>query len=257
MELVDIGYGELALCFLVVVAAGIASLKLHLGLEREIAWATLRMTAQLVLMGYLLRIIFGIGSAWLVLLVLGGMIFFAARIVTGRTAEKQVALFWPTFFTMLLSYMVITVFATAAIVRVDPWYAPQYVIPIGGMVVGNSMNAIALALERFFASLRQGRTRVELCLSLGATAEEASAFGVREAVRAAMIPTINSMFAIGLVFLPGMMTGQILAGADPLVAIRYQIMIMLLILGSTLLGSILILRIVGRLCFTRADQIRI
>lgn len=257
MEIIDIGYFELAFCLILVLAAGLASVGLKLGLERDILWATVRTVAQLFLLGYILRFIFGVETAWLVLLILFGMILFAAWTIRGRMEQRPVAFFWPTFLSMLLSYFVVVFFATALVIRVEPWYLPHYVIPLGGMVVGNSMNAIALALDRLFSSLDKGRQEVELHLSLGATYREASQRPLKEAVRAGMIPSINNMMAVGVVFIPGMMTGQILAGVDPMVAIKYQIMIMILILISTMSGGILVTHLVRRLCFTRDHQLKI
>ncbi len=257
MEIIDIGYFELAFCLILVLAAGLASVALRLGLERDLLWGTVRTVAQLFLLGYVLRFIFAVEEPWLVLLILFGMILFAAWTIHGRMEKRPVAFFWPTLVSMLLSYFVIVFFATALVVGVDPWYLPQYVIPLGGMVVGNSMNAIALALDRLFSSLDKGRQEVELHLSLGATYREASRRPLKEAIRAGMIPTLNNMMAVGVVFIPGMMTGQILAGVDPMVAIKYQIMIMIMILISTMSGGILVTHLVRRLCFTANHQLKI
>ncbi len=118
------------------------------------------------------------------------------------------------------------------------------------MVIGNSMNAIAISIDRLFSDLLRRRGEVELLLCLGATGGEASADMFRDAVKAGMIPSINSMMGVGLVFIPGMMTGQILAGSDPLVAVKYQIMVMLMLVGSTAIGSVLVVSLVRRRCFS-------
>ena len=123
------------------------------------------------------------------------------------------------------------------------------------MVIGNSMNAIAIALERLLGELRKRRQVIEMMLCLGADYKEASQEMYRDAMRAGMIPSINSMMAAGVVFIPGMMTGQILAGAEPLVAIRYQIVVMIMLVGSTAIGSLVVVSLVRRLCFGSAHQL--
>jgi putative ABC transport system permease protein len=123
------------------------------------------------------------------------------------------------------------------------------------MVIGNSMNAIAIALERLLGELRKRRPEVEMMLCLGADYQEASHDMFRNAMRAGMIPSINAMMAVGVVFIPGMMTGQIIAGADPLLAIRYQIVVMVMLVGSTTIGSLIVLWLVRRLCFGAGQQL--
>jgi putative ABC transport system permease protein len=247
---VDIGYGELSLSLGFVLAAGISSVFLQLGLQREIFWGTVRTVSQLFLMGYVLRYIFQFNSPWPVLFLYSGMILFAAYIIFGRVKEREVPFLMPTAVSMVVSYLLATMIVTAVIVRVRPWYQPAYFLPLGGMVVGNSMNAVAVTLERLFKDLKLQRPVVEMYLSLGADYREASQEIFRDAVRAGMIPSINSMMGVGVVFIPGMMTGQILAGADPLVAVKYQIMIMLVLTGATALGSTLVAWWVRKRCFS-------
>ena len=149
----------------------------------------------------------------------------------------------------------VSILVTGVVVGADPWWKPQYFIPLAGMVIGNSMNAIAIALDRLVSDLRARRAEVEMKLCLGADVSEASTEMVAGAMKAGMIPSINGMMAVGIVFIPGMMTGQILAGADPLEAIRYQIVVMLMIVGSTALGSMLVVRLVRRRCFGPGQQL--
>ncbi|MBU1277403.1 MAG: iron export ABC transporter permease subunit FetB [Proteobacteria bacterium] len=253
---VPIGYGQLALALGFVVLAGGASLWLKLGLGRDLLVGTLRTVAQLALMGYVLVYIFALNRPWLVLGVFAGMIFFAARIVAGRVKGKGVPVFWPVFLSMMLSYMVVSFLVVGVVVQADPWWGPRYFLPLGGMVVGNSMNAMALSLERLFGEVKNRRDQVEQLLSLGAEPGEATAGILADAVRAGMIPSINSMMGVGLVFIPGMMTGQILAGADPLLAIKYQIVVMLMLVGSTALGSVVAVSLARRRLFTPGQQLR-
>ncbi len=254
---IEVGNTQLAFCLAFVMLAGAASLALKLSLHRDILWATFRTVAQLFLMGYVLRYIFRLDHPAAVLAIYGGMIAFAAWTARQRVKERAVSFLGPTLVSMVLSYVIVTFVVMTLIVRAEPWYLPRYFIPLGGMIVGNGMNAISIALDRLFSGLRTNRQTVEMILTLGGTREEASSGIVRDAVRAGMIPILNSMMTVGIVFLPGMMTGQILAGADPVSAIRYQIMIMLMLLGSTTAGSVLVILMVRRLCFTRAHQLRL
>ena len=123
------------------------------------------------------------------------------------------------------------------------------------MIIGNSMNAIAIALERLLGDLRERRAEVEMKLCLGADYKEASQDIVRNAMRSGMIPSINSLMGVGIVFIPGMMTGQILAGADPLIAIRYQIVVMVMLVGATAVGSLLVVLLVRKMCFGSGAQL--
>ena len=254
MNLIEITPFQLFLCLLFVVIAGIGSALLKLGLEKDLAWGTVRTFAQLFMMGYVLRFIFQLNNVVLILLLYAFMIFWAAQAVRGRVREDRVAFFIPTFLSMIASYMLVSILVTAVIVQVKPWYTPQYFIPLGGMIIGNAMNAITLALDRMFSDFRRQRDEIELALSLGASYQEASHSATRDAIKAGMIPSINALMTVGLVSLPGMMTGQILAGSDPLVAIKYQIIVMLMIVAATAIGSVMVAHVVRRRCFTRAHQ---
>lgn len=257
MNAVEITYGQLLISLVFVLMAGIASIRLKLSLERDILWGTIRTFAQLAIMGYVLKYIFRINNAWLVLLVFTGMILFAAYTVRGRVKERRVSYFLPTFWAMFISYMLVTIVVNAFVVNVDPWFKPQYFITLGGMVIGNSMNALAITLERIFADVRKRRDEIELYLCLGANHGEATMSLTKEAIRAGMIPSINAMMTVGIVFLPGMMTGQIIAGVDPLSSIKYQIVVMLMLVGSTAMGGIITAYIARNRCFTRAEQLKV
>ncbi|HAA88987.1 MAG: Uncharacterized protein XD63_1158 [Thermoanaerobacterales bacterium 50_218] len=255
MSVIDISWSGLLLSLLFVVLAGLSSLVLQLGLHKDIFWGTVRTVSQLFLMGFLLKYIFQLNSAGPVLLVYAVMILFAAQIIRGRVKNKEIPYLAPTIISMFLSYTLVAFIVTAGIIQVEPWYRPSYFLPIGGMIIGNSMNAIALSLERLFGDLRAQRDVVEMYLSLGADYREASGDIFRRAVSAGMIPSINSMMGVGLVFIPGMMSGQILAGADPIIAVKYQIVVMLMLVGSTALGSFLVTLLVRRMCFSASHSL--
>lgn len=254
-QIIEIGSWQLLFSLIFVLLAGGASLVWHLGLGRSLLVGTLRTFAQLALMGYALVFIFRLESAALTLGVFGAMVLAALQIVHGRVKERQVALLWPMLGTMLVSYAVVAVVVTGVIVGAKPWWRPQYFIPIAGMIIGNSMNALAISLDRLFADLRNQRDLVEMHLCLGADAREASEEIVRGAIRAGMIPSINAMMGVGIVFLPGMMTGQILSGIEPLTAIRYQIVVMVMLVGSTALSTVAVALLARRRCFGPGDRL--
>jgi putative ABC transport system permease protein len=252
---IDIAPWRLALALVFSLVAGGCSIALKLDLGRDIAIGTVRTFAQLFLMGWVLGVVFQADSPWLVLAVFLAMAGAAAHTARARVKEKAVHFALPMYFGMAAVYLLVTVTVTGAIVHAQPWWTPQYFLPIGGMVLGNSMNSVALALDRLFSDLRSHAQLVEMRLCLGANPAEASAGEVRAAVRAGMIPAVNSMMAVGLVSLPGMMTGQILGGSDPTVAIRYQIVVMLMIVGATALGSTLLTLLIRRRCFAPGDRL--
>jgi len=254
---IEIGWLQLGLCLLFILAAGAASIVLRLGLQRDLLWGTVRTFAQLFMLGLVLKYVFDIRLWWPVLLIFWCMLAFAVQIIHGRVKEKSVRYLDTTFLSMFLSFTLITMIINGMIVQVRPWYEPRYFLPLGGMVIGNSMNAIAIALERLFGELRRSTNLVEMRLTLGATYREAASDITKGAVRAGMIPSINAMMGVGMVFIPGMMTGQILAGADVITAVKYQVMVMLMLVGSTSVGSVLVVLLSLRRCFTRDGRLRL
>ncbi|MGL1860954.1 MAG: iron export ABC transporter permease subunit FetB [Pseudodesulfovibrio sp.] len=253
--IIEISPWQLLLCLGFVLLAGGASVYHKLGLGRDLLVGTIRTFAQLFLMGYVLTFIFKTHTVWLVLLMFTFMVAAAVHIIKGRVNERSVPFLIPTFMSMLISYSLVSYIVTAVIVGAKPWWTPQYFIPLAGMVVGNSMTAISIALERLFSDLKARRNEVEMRLALGADYREASQDILRNAIKAGMIPSINSLMAVGLVSLPGMMTGQILAGIDPLIAIRYQIVVMLMLVASTALGTLIVTGLVRRRCFSDAQRL--
>lgn len=250
---IDIGPVQLAVALVFILLAGIASILHSLKLEKDLLIGTIRTFIQLYLMGYGLKLIFRLNNMTLALAVFVFMIVFAALTIYGRIREKEISFFTPVLISMLVSFFLVSYIVTRVIVDIDPWWSPRYFLPLGGMVIGNSMNAIAIALERLLNDLKTNRKEVEMKLSLGADYKEATANLVANAMKAGMIPSINSMMTVGVVFIPGMMTGQILAGADPVLAIKYQIVVMIMLVGSTTIGTLIAVLITRKLCFTK-DQ---
>ncbi|ACF46122.1 conserved hypothetical protein [Prosthecochloris aestuarii DSM 271] len=252
---VEISFWQLLLGLVFIFIAQITSLLYHLGLNRDITVGTIRTFAQLFLMGYVLTFIFQLENVWLTLLVFSIMVISASFIVKGRVREKRIPYLLPTILTMFISYFATAFFVSGIIIGVDPWWEPRYFLPFGGMVIGNSMSALAIAIERLFSEMRQQKNMIEARLCLGANYKEASAEMLRNAISAGMIPSINAMMGVGLVFIPGMMAGQVLAGADPLQAVRYQIVIMLMLVGSTAMTSFITIRIIRKRCFGRGEEL--
>lgn len=249
--------GRLALASaLVAVNLGL-SLALRLGVARSLLLAAARMTVQLLLVGYVLGYIFALDAPLPVVAVALVMATVASVAAVGRSPRRFAGVYWDSLLTVLTAAALVTGFGLEFVLDVTPWYEPQYVIPILGMVLGNTLNGVALALERFTENLVVHRDRVETLLALGATRWEAAHDEIGDAVRTGMIPTINSMMVIGLVSLPGMMTGQILAGASPLDAVRYQIVIMFMIAAATALGSLLIVLLAFRRLLSPAHRLRL
>jgi len=237
-EAIIIGWLELTLATAFVLFAVFISLVLSLGLVRTLAIATVRTYLQLLALGWVLTWIFAHRSVWIVVAVFGFMIIMTAQILLKRIHNKPPRLFLPTLTTVFFSGVIVTFSVTGLIIQVEPWYEPRYVLSIGGMVLGNSMNGIALGIERVFDDLRKRVSEVQQALAFGATPWETALPSIQTALSAGLMPTINSMSAVGLVFVPGMMTGQLLAGADPIEAAKYQIVVMLMISAATALGAI-------------------
>jgi len=252
---VPLGPGDLLVGAGLVVVAGILSLVFGLGLEKRLAIAALRTAVQLLLVGYLLVFIFETASPLLIVAVVLLMTFAASRAAVQRPSRAYRGIYVQTFVTLLITGSATTAAVTQVVIGVEPWYQPQYVIPLLGMVFGNSLTGVSLCLDHLLEMLDERRDRIEMALALGATAWEAARDSLRSAVRRGMIPIINSMTVAGIVALPGMMTGQILAGADPLTAVAYQIIVMFMISAATALGCIVTALLVFRRLFNARHQL--
>jgi putative ABC transport system permease protein len=234
---IPIGPWELALASGFLVAAAGLSLALSLGMVRPLLWSAARAYAQLIALGFALQWVFRVSNPWVVAGLLAAMMLFGAQTLLARVQGRPPGLFPRSLGAIALSGLAVTFAVTALVVGVEPWYEPRYVIPIAGMVVGNSMNGMALCLDRLFGDLRARSAQIETLLALGASPWEAVRPSARAAFRAGLIPTLNSMSAAGVVFIPGMMTGQVLSGTDPRVAAAYQIVVLLMISAATSLGA--------------------
>ncbi|MEO7987602.1 MAG: iron export ABC transporter permease subunit FetB [Gemmatimonadales bacterium] len=256
----DVTWPDLALvAMLVLVAIGISRWQ-RLGLERGFVVGALRATVQLVAVGYILVYLFAATRWWLVLLALAAMLLAATTTATrrrrGEAAPGSRRTLWGISGTaMLVSSGLTLAYVTEVVLHVRPWYDPRYLIPLFGMIVGNAMNGAALAAERFASEMESRRGEVEAYLALGATPARAAAEPVRRALVAALIPSINGLMVVGLVQLPGMMTGQILAGQSPLLAVRYQIVVAFMLTGATAMTAVMVVLWYRRTFFTAAAQL--
>ena len=239
MSAIPLQVTDLALAALLVFINAAISLAFQLGLERSLLWSAARMVVQLILVGLVLKTLFALVSPLWTGLAALAMVLFAGREIMARQT-RPLAGFWSYGLgtaCMLLAAGLVTVFALTTPVQPDPWYNPRYALPLLGMILGNTMTGISLGLHSLTNGLAGERAAVEARLALGSHRNEAFRPVVRSALRNALMPIINAMAATGLVSLPGMMTGQILAGAEPMDAVRYQILIMFLIAGGTGLGA--------------------
>ena len=245
---------QVALAAVLILVNATVSLSLRLGMERRLLVAAFRTVAQLTLIGFVLDWVFGVGRAGIVLLLMTVMVLVAGVAAVRRTERRYPGIWLNAIVSMWASSWMITAVALFGIVRVRPWYDPQYAIPLLGMILGNTLNGISLGLDRLTEELRARRDQVETLLALGATRWEAAQDPVRRAVRTGMIPIINSMMVVGIVSIPGMMTGQLLAGVDPLSAVEYQIVIMFLIASGTALGTVGVVLLGYRRLFNARHQ---
>ncbi|AFZ46909.1 hypothetical protein Cyast_0937 [Cyanobacterium stanieri PCC 7202] len=257
MDYIFLNYFQLVGAVLLILINVILSLWLRLGLEKSLLIASLRMVIQLLLIGYVLEWLFNLSDPWLVMAIALIMAAIAGVSAVNRTSRRFPSIYWRSLISVLISSFLITNLSVAGIIRVDPWYDPQYLIPLLGMILGNTLTGISLGLDKFMDNLLKNRHQVETLLSLGASRWEATHKEITSAITTGMIPTINSMMVMGLVSLPGMMTGQILAGATPLNAVRYQVVITFAIASASALGTLMIVLLAWIALTTPNHQLKI
>ena len=221
-----IPFTRLILAFIPVL--GVLGILYYWKLEwRTSVYAISRMLIQLLIIGYVLAYIFQAQTPWIIIAILAVMVFTSSWIALRTVPMQRSVLYKKALFSILLSGGSTLLLVTVGVLDLQPWYLPRYMVPLAGMIFATAMNSVSLAAERFGAEIRGG---IDF--------EQARAI----ALRASLIPITNSLFAVGLVSLPGMMTGQILSGISPLIAARYQIMVMCMIFGSAGISSALFLK---------------
>jgi putative ABC transport system permease protein len=232
---------------------------LRLGVSRSLLVAALRTTVQLLLVGLILRWLFAHTSFAFVAVLALVMLFAAGREVVARSKRRFTGVWAYGLGTgsLFLSSFTVSIVALTVLVQPTPWYEPQYAIPLLGMLLGNTMTGIAVALDRLTGEGWTQRNVIEQRLALGEDRWQAIGDLRDDCIRAGLIPIINSMAAAGLVSLPGMMTGQILAGSPPVVAVQYQILIMFLIAAGTGFGTVASVLLGTRRLFDDRHRLRL
>ncbi len=238
MSYMPLSLTDLAVSSILLVLSGALSIALRLGLARTMAISAVRMVLQLALVAVLLKFIFEVNAPWWTLLF--AAVMFAGAVYETVSRQTRRLPGWqtyalgaaPQFFVGLVA----TLIATAAVIGGDPWYAPRFVLPLLGMVLGNTMSGVSLVLETITDGAARDRAAIEARLALGAGRFEALDQVLRRGISTGLMPIMSSMAATGIVALPGMMTGQILAGVNPVDAAKYQVMVLLLISGATALA---------------------
>lgn len=238
MHAPPLGWLGLGMAAALLAINGAISLAFRLGLERTIVTASARMVAQLAAVGLVLKVIFEAQSPWVTLL--------AALLMAGVASFEAVSRLERPFAgwrvhglgaaTLLVTGLLGAVFASAGVIGPEPWYQPRVVLPILGMILGNTLTGISLVLDTMTDMATRERPSIEARLALGQDRFTAFEAVLRRALRTGLTPILNAMAVAGVVSLPGMMTGQILAGGDPLEAAKYQIMILFVIAGATALA---------------------
>jgi putative ABC transport system permease protein len=250
---------DLGLAAVLVIIVAVLSWRLQLGNSAQILVAAARTTVQLLLIGLVLKVLFAATNPiWIAVMALI-MLLAAGREVMSRQKRRFSGGWGYSLGTssMFISSFSITVLALLVVVEPQPWYQPRYAIPLLGMLLGNTMNGIALALDNLTHNAWDKRPVIEARLALGMTWSNAISDVRRDSIRVGMIPIINAMAIAGLVSLPGMMTGQILAGSPPLEAVKYQILIMFLIAAGTGFGTISAVLLACRRLFDDRERLRL
>ncbi|MEG3640824.1 ABC transporter permease [Magnetococcus sp. PR-3] len=250
---------ELGLAALLVLAMAGSSVALQLNIGRRIIIAAIRTAIQLTLLGLVLKTLFA-QTHWGWVAVMGMVMLLAAGREATQRQSRRFSGWWSFgigLSAMFVSSFVITLLVLWTVVTPTPWYTPQYAIPLLGITLGNTLNGIALGLDRLTQGAWQNRLMIETRLASGEPWPEALLEIKREAVRTGTIPMLNAMAAAGIVSLPGMMTGQILAGADPVQAVNYQILIMFMVSAGSGFGTMLAVHMGAKRLFDERHRLRL
>jgi putative ABC transport system permease protein len=259
MNLIQLTPLDLTIASVLVLLLALISHRLSLGIEGKLLIATLRTIVQLTLLGLVLKFLFVQSNPVLIAALATFMLFVAGYEVMARQQRRFCGAwgFGVGTLSMFISSFSVTILALTIIIQAQPWYSVQYLIPLLGMLLGNTMSGIAIALDNLTQNAWQRRQEIEARLILGHAWEEAIREIRRNALRSGLIPIINAMAAAGIVSLPGMMTGQILAGAPPMEASKYQILIMLLIAAGTGFGATAAVWIGSKRLFDDRERLRL
>ncbi len=242
MNAISLSPADLAIAASLVAFDALLSLLLRLRLHRQVLLASARMVVQLIAVGYLLRLVFALKNPVATLVLVVVMAAVAAREIAARPEHKfkRGAGLLLSATGVVIATFVTVVLALATAIRPQPWYDARYAISLTGIILGSVLNSGSLALDSLLSAVGLQRTAIEAQLALGSSFHDAMAPLLRDAVRRGLLPVINQMSAAGVITLPGIMTGQILAGLDPLEAVKYQILLMFLLAGASGLSALII-----------------
>lgn len=254
---IDVTWPDLALAAVLVLVAIAISEWQRLGLARGFAIGAVRAVVQLLVVGYVLVYLFAADRWYLVLLAILVMLLAATKTATDRQRSSRRTLFPIVGVALAAGAGLTLAYVDAVVLRPTQWYDPRYLVPLFGMIISNAMNASALAAERLSSEVEGRRAEIEAYLALGASPAVASGEAVRRSLVAALIPSVNGLAIVGLVSLPGMMTGQILAGSSPLLAVRYQLVVAFMLAGTTAMAAAVVALWYRRTFFTGGEQLAV
>ncbi|PST46000.1 ABC transporter ATP-binding protein [Bifidobacterium callitrichos] len=248
-------WGLVVALAMVAVAAGVGGL-MRMGIGRSLMWSACRALLQLCAMGFVVGYVIRADNVLLVFATIGVMLVAAVQITLSRAKGVPKGLAGPVLLSLTITMLLMIALVTELVVRPHPWYAPQLVVPLTGMLLGNTVSALAVGLSRFYESMDERRDEIDTMLALGATAWEAARPSIVSSIRLGLLPTMATLASCGIVTIPGMMAGQVIAGGDPLEAAKYQFVVFAAIASLTLVADGLIMAMVYRTCFTALDQFR-
>ncbi|MGR5131909.1 ABC transporter permease [Vibrio alfacsensis] len=256
-SVVDIAWLELMLFSSILLIPLAINVRYKLGIAKTTAISVIRMTLQLVLVGMYLEYLFQLNSLLINTLWLAVMIVVGASSIIDKANLPKYPLTFPLVTALTLSLLPLLMITTIGLIRPEPFYNAQYIIPLAGMLLGNSLSSNIVALQNLFSAFEQRKSEYEAAISLGATPKYASFPFVQEAIRKSLAPILASMATTGLVTLPGMMTGQILAGSNPMIAIKYQLIIMLAIFVMLCVSVVISLEMTLHYVQTKEGRIKV
>ncbi|MBF0187141.1 MAG: iron export ABC transporter permease subunit FetB [Magnetococcales bacterium] len=259
MSILSLSPLDLAIASILILILALLSHLERLGIARTILWSAVRMAIQLMAIGVVLKALFeDLHPAWMIVMA-SIMLGVSGREVSKRQ-KQRFQKGWSYGIgtgSMFFSSFIVTAVAIFIVIQPDPWYTPQYLIPLLGMMLGNTMTAVSLGMDRLIQDVARDRMTVEARLLAGESWQQAITPYAQDAVRTGLIPTINSMAAAGLVSLPGMMTGQILGGNPPMLAVGYQILVMFMIAAGAGFGTIFSVKMASRRLFDERHRLRL
>ncbi|NMM98693.1 ABC transporter permease [Bifidobacterium olomucense] len=248
-------WGLLVALVMVAIAAGISEL-MRINIGKTLLWSACRALLQLCAMGFIIGYVIRANNVFLVFAVIAVMLVAAVQITLSRAKGVPKGLAGPVLLSLTITMLLMISLVTELVVRPHPWYAPQLVVPLTGMLLGNTVSALAVGLSRFYESMNERRDEIDTLLALGSTAWEAARPSIVSSIRLGLLPTTATLASCGIVTIPGMMAGQVIAGGDPLEAAKYQFVVFAAIAALTLVADSLIMAMVYRTCFTADDQYR-